>query len=307
MDIAQLKTLIHVAELGSLSKASDRLHIAQPALSRQIQKLEQELGIYLFDRHGRGMDITDIGQEVVAHASRILEEMDSIRRAATENRSSFRGTVVLGATPTVAEIVTVPLITQLRESHPHLGIRVSSAFSGHLLDWLQRGELDLAVTYDPQPVHTLKIQPVMMESLMLVGPGEAGLKLDQPVSFASLRDQSLVVPSHRHGLRTIVDKCARDVGIHLRCDIEADSFGAMTNLVRNGFGWAILPLAPIHNLVQDGTFSAAPLVDPQPMRKLVLVFPADRRISPAARYAGQTFTEITADMVARGIWAGHML
>ena len=69
MDVVQLKTLIHVAELGSLSKASDRLHIAQPALSRQIRLLEKELGTYLFDRHGRGMEITDAGREVLAHAT----------------------------------------------------------------------------------------------------------------------------------------------------------------------------------------------------------------------------------------------
>ena len=74
MDINQLKTLIHVAELGSVSKASERLGVAQPALSRQIRLLEQELGTYLFERHGRGMDVTEIGREVLDHATRILAE-----------------------------------------------------------------------------------------------------------------------------------------------------------------------------------------------------------------------------------------
>ncbi len=307
MDIVQLKTLIHVAELGSLSKAADRLHIAQPALSRQIRQLEQELGTYLFERHGRGMVITDIGREVLAHASRILEEMESIRTTATGGRSSYRGTVTIGTTPTVAEIITVPLVRKIRDGHPHLAVRFSSAFSGYLLDWLQRGELDLALSYDPQPLHTLRIQPVMMENLMLVGPADAGLRLDTPVRFADIQEHQVVVPSNRHGLRNIVEDCARQAEIKLRCNVEADSFGAMIDLVRNGFGLTILPLAPIYAQVQNGTLSAAPLVDPQPTRKLVLVYPADRRVSPAAKFVGESFTEIIADLVERNIWAGHML
>ncbi|MFZ6044589.1 LysR family transcriptional regulator [Pseudomonas sp. CR3202] len=307
MDIVQLKTLIHVAELGSLSKAADRLHIAQPALSRQIRQLEQELGTYLFERHGRGMVITDIGREVLAHASRILEEMESIRTTATGGRSSYRGTVTIGTTPTVAEIITVPLVRKIRDGHPHLAVRFSSAFSGYLLDWLQRGELDLALSYDPQPLHTLRIQPVMMENLMLVGPADAGLRLDTPVRFADIKESQVVVPSNRHGLRNIVEDCARQAEIKLRCNVEADSFGAMIDLVRNGFGLTILPLAPIYAQVQNGALSAAPLVDPQPTRRLVLVYPADRRVSPAARFVGESFIEIIADLVERNIWAGHML
>lgn len=307
MDVVQLKTLIHVAELGSLSKASDRLHIAQPALSRQIRMLEKELGTYLFERHGRGMVITEAGREVLAHATRIMEEMESIRSSVAGGRTNLRGTVVIGTTPTVAEIITVPLVRKLREAQPNLAVRFSSAFSGYLLDWLQRGELELAISYDPQPLHTLRIVPVMMENLLLVGPAEAGLDLQQPVNFASLAERELVLPSARHGLRVILDNCAREVGVKLRTSVEADSFGAMIDLVRNGFGLTVLPLAPIWAQLENGSLCAAPLVDPLPMRKLVQVFPADRRVSPAARFVAESFIEIAADLVERRIWAGHML
>ena len=307
MDVVQLKTLIHVAELGSLSKASDRLHIAQPALSRQIRLLEKELGTYLFDRHGRGMEITDAGREVLAHATRIMEEMESIRSSVVGGKSSFRGTVVIGTTPTVAEIVTVPLVRKIKEAHPNLAIRFSSAFSGYLLDWVQRGELELAISYDPQPLHTLRIVPVMMENLLLVGPASANLRLDTPVSFESLAEQPLVLPSARHSLRVILDNCAREVGIKLKTSVEADSFGAMIDLVRNGFGLTALPLASIYAQIEAGVLSAAPLVDPIPMRKLVQVFAADRRVSPAAKFVGDAFIEIAGDLVSREIWAGHML
>ena len=163
------------------------------------------------------------------------------------------------------------------------------------------------MSYDPQPLHTLRIVPVMMENLLLVGPKDAGLSLDRPVSFGDLAEQELVLPSPQHGLRAIIDSCARQRNIKLRTTIEADSFGAMIDLVRNGFGWTALPLAPIYSMVESGALSAAPLIDPTPMRKLVLVFPADRRVSPAAKYVGNALTEIAADLVSRNIWVGHML
>lgn len=307
MDVVQLKTLIHVAELGSLSKASDRLHIAQPALSRQIRQLEKELGVYLFERHGRGMIITDAGNEVLQHATRIMDELEAIRSAVVGGHASFRGAVAIGTTPTIAEIVTVRLVKRIREAHPELSIRFSSAFSGYLLDWVQRGELELAISYDLEPLHTLRIVPVMMENLVLVGPPSAGLQLDKPVHFATLVQEQMVLPSPRHGLRKIMDHCAADLGFKIAASVEADSFGAMIDLVRHGFGLTALPLASIYSHLQNGTLCAAPLIEPTPMRKLVMVSPADRHVSPATRYVGETFVELAAELVEQGIWAGHML
>ncbi|MFJ4394435.1 LysR family transcriptional regulator [Pseudomonas sp. NPDC089396] len=307
MDVVQLKTLIHVAELGSLSKASDRLHIAQPALSRQIRQLEKELGVYLFERHGRGMVITEAGSDVLEHATRIMNELEAIRTAVAGVQGTFRGAVAIGTTPTIAEIVTVRLVKRIREAHPDLSIRFSSAFSGYLLDWLQRGELELAISYDLEPLHTLHIAPVMMENLVLVGPPAAGLKLDESVRFASLAEQQMILPSGRHGLRKIMNQCAAEVGIKLNANVEADSFGAMIDLVRHGFGLTALPLASIYGHLQNGTLCAAPLVDPIPMRKLVMVSPADRHVTPATRYVGETFVELASELVKQGIWAGHML
>ncbi|GBD48606.1 LysR substrate-binding domain-containing protein [Methylopila sp. Yamaguchi] len=307
MDVHQLKTLIHVAELGSLSKAADRLRIAQPALSRQIRMLEQEIGQPLFERHGRGMQITDVGRDVLAHATRIMAELDAIRATTSGGGSSYRGAVTIGMTSTVAEIATVPVAARVKREHPQLAIRFASAFSGHVLDWLQRGEVDIGISYDPQPMRSLRIRPVMTESLLLVGAGEEGLDRSEAVAFASLAGRDLVLPSPRHGLRAIVEDCARKAGIALTASVEADSFGGMIALVRGGFGPTILPLAPIYAQVERGELSAAPLVDPAPTRRVVLAFPADRPVSPAARFVGDAFMEIAADLVGRGVWLGHKL
>ena len=303
MDTTQLRTLIHVAELGSVSKAADRLDVAQPALSRQIRLLEEELETRLFDRHGRGMMITDMGREILAHAVRIIAEMDAIRDAAANGRTSFRGSISIGTTPTVAEIVTVPLVTRLRETHPNLAVRLSSAYSGHILDWLQRGQIDVAVSYNPVNRHALRVVPIMLENLLLVTA--AGRSPGGTVAFRDLEDVELVLPSAGHMLRDIVDECARRAGIRIRAIVEADSFQTLINLVRTGIGATILPLAPIYPMVEAGHLHATPLVDPVPTRELVVAYAADRPVSLAARFVGNAVVEIALDLAKRGIWVGH--
>ncbi|WID95182.1 LysR family transcriptional regulator [Bosea vestrisii] len=172
MDISQLRTLIHVAELGSLSKAADRLHIAQPALSRQIRLLEAELGVRLFQRHGRGMTVTEQGQDVLQHASRIMAELEEIRAVVADENAPLRGHVSIGMPPTASDILSEPLVAAFRDAHPEATLRIVSAYSGYLLDWLHRGELDAAILYDPKSARTLHIQPLLEETLFLIGPRE---------------------------------------------------------------------------------------------------------------------------------------
>lgn len=307
MDIKQLRTLIHVAELGSLSKASLRLGVAQPALSRQIRMLEAELGSPLFERHGRGMVPTLTGREVLGRASQILKDMEALREAATPAQSDLVGTVAIGTTPTVGEIVTVPLVTRLKRAHPRVSVRLSSAFSGYLIDWVKRGELDFAIVYDPAPSPVLNVMPLMIEDLLLVGAGSDALSLDRPFQFQNLEAEPLVLPSPQHGLRKIVEAYALKAGIRLHASVEADSFNAMISLVQSGFGKTLLPLAPIYQTVREGRLCAAPLIDPTPVRRLGLAFPVDRATTQAARLAAGTLIEITSELVTAGIWTGRLL
>ena len=307
MDFTQLRTLIHVAELGSLSKAADRLRIAQPALSRQIRLLEEELKTRLFERHGRGMVMTDTGREVLSHASRIMAELEEIRASVTDMNATLSGKVVVGMPPTVADIISVQVVAAFRRTHPQIELRFVSAFTGYLLDWLQRGEVDVAVLYDPQPTRSLRSKPLLLESLFQVGPPDASLSVVRAVPFAHLARHELLLPSPRHGLRAIVERCAADLGIELKVSIEADSFQTLKDLVSHGYGMTVLPLAPIHADVAAGRLTAAPLFDPSPARRLVMALPSDRPASRAARFAADTITEVVTDLVDRGIWIGQLI
>jgi len=307
MEFGQLRTLIHVAELGSLSKAADRLRIAQPALSRQVRMLEEELGTELFTRHGRGMVLTEQGRDVLKHAMRISSELEEIRASASDVEAPLTGQVAIGLPPTVADIISVPLVAAFGMGHPNAVLRLVSAYTGYLMDCLHRGEIDLAVLYDPRTARSLRSRPLLLENLFLIGPPEAAFSTVRAVSFKDLAGKRLLLPSPRHGLRTIVERCASDAQITLDVAVEADSYATLKDLVRNGHGWTILPLAPIHESVVANVLTAAPLVDPVPVRRLVLSFPADRQTPRLARFAGKAIVDIVADQVDRAVWVGQLL
>ena len=306
MEISQLRTLIHVAELGSLSKAADRLHIAQPALSRQMRLIEEELGVRLLGRHGRGMTLTDHGQDVLRHALRVIAELEEIRATVSDEDAPLRGHVAIGMPPTVADILSEPLVSAFRDNHPDATLRIVSAYSGYLLDWMQRGEIDASVLYDPKSARTLRIQPLLEEVLFLIGPPGAGLSEDVPVDFAALDRQRLLLPSAGHGLRAILDKCAAERGFSLFVPVEADSYSTLKSLVGRGHGQTILPRAPIHRDLSVGDLCAAPLCNPVPMRRLILSYPTDRPIPRIARFAGAVIAQNVVQMVQQGVWPGRL-
>src|SRR5580704_15863590 len=246
MEFGQLRTLIHVAELGSLSKAADRLRIAQPALSRQVRMLEEELGTELFTRHGRGMVLTEQGRDVLKHAMRTSSELEEIRASASDVEAPLTGQVAIGLPPTVADIISVPLVAAFGMGHPNAVLRLVSAYTGYLMDWLHRGEIDLAVLYDPRTARSLRSRPLLLENLFLIGPPEAHFSTVRAIPFKELDGKRLLLPSLRHGLRTIVERCAAEAGISLDVVVEADSYATLKDLVRHGHGWTVLPLAPIH-------------------------------------------------------------
>jgi DNA-binding transcriptional LysR family regulator len=306
MELSQLRTLIHVAELGSLSKAADRMHIAQPALSRQVRMLEEELGLRLFDRHGRGMVLTDQGRDVLAHALRVMAELEEMRGHASVMGAELTGQVAIGFPPTVADILSVPLAAAFGASHPRASLRLVSAYTGYLLDWLHRGEIDLAILYDPHVARSLRSTPLLLESLFLIGPPGSPLTRETTIRFSDLTGQRLFLPSPRHGLRGIVDQAAKQAGIRLTVPVEADSYATLKDLVRHGDGCTILPLAPIHDDIATGRLTSAAIVEPELTRRLVLSYPADRPAPRLARFAGEEITRILRDLVARGVWSGSL-
>lgn len=306
MDITQLRTIICVADTGSLSRAADSLCTAQPALSRHVRMLEEELGVRLFDRHGRGMLITEQGRLVLEHARRIVTELDGIVAGLSDETQSMRGHIAIGMTPTVAEVLADPLVSAIRKAHPLSTCKVVSAFSYYLLDWVHRGEIDLAVLYDPHSIKSLKTEFLVEEELFAVAPANSDLDPDKALDIRMLSQVSMILPSNKHSLRNIVDRAAVEAGVLLNCRIEADSYSMLRNLVIGGNGWTVLPRAAIAPEIEAGKLKVARFLNPI-KRRIEVGYSPERPLTQMGNFALSKMTDLTAELVRAGRWPNARL
>lgn len=303
MEIRQLKYFLAVTELGSFSKAAVLLSVAQPVLSRQIRSLEEELSIELFYRNGRGIVVTEAGQILLNRARSILGEASAIATDIDSVRESPSGKLVLGLPPTANAILSVPLIQQFREAYPQVKLKVQEGYSGHVLEWLSTGRIDVAVLYDAPKTSTLLTQPLIEEELLLIGSASTPASLrEKAVKGAVLGELPLILPSHPHGLRMLVETLLGKMKVTPNVDCEIDSLSATLELVERGVGYSILPYASVNRQVRAGSLVCMPIVEPRLSRQLVLATSTQRPMTILTRSLAGTIKELVRDLVAEGLW-----
>jgi LysR family nitrogen assimilation transcriptional regulator len=302
MDLRQLRTFSCVAELGSLSKASDTLRVAQPALSRQIKLLEHELRAELFTRNGRGMVLTDAGRVLLARTAGIVRQIDQVRDEIQSAGGPPSGRVVLGLVPTVSCVISARLARRTVDRYPGISLCIVESYSGHLMEWLHRGEMDLALIYGPSSDLHLTVQSLGRDTIVAVGPRGSGLAQKKQVDIGWLLRQRLVLPSHSHGLRALIEHAAAKKKLKLDVKLEADSFRVLTSLVEEGLGYTLLPPSSVRNEVASGRLETAAIAKPAPMRELTLASPIDHPGSTAIALVTELLRDELAACREDGLW-----
>lgn len=273
MNFNWLKNFVHIVELSSITAASERLGIAQPALSRQVKALEADLGVELLRRHGRGVTPTEEGLRLARRAKAILEDVESLADDLAGKRKVPSGTITLGLPPTVADILATHLIERTMAQYPKIDLRIVSGFSGHVQDWLLRGKIDLGVAYEGQVSPAIRAQPVILEQLFLICPAGSD---PAPLTCREALSRPLILPNPEHGLRGRVERFAREENITLTVALEIDVLPSILAFVERGMGATILPLVSVARQVREGTLVARP-IGPRGMdRTLILMSPLNR-------------------------------
>lgn len=308
MDIRQLRNFIQIVELNSITAAADHLHIAQPALSRQVKALEEELNVVLLRRHGRGVMPTEEGLRLARRAKAILEDIEDLAGDLSGNPRSLSGTVTLGLPPTVAEILATHMIERTMEQFPDVKLRIVSGFSGHVQDWLLRGKIDLGVAYEGQKSPLIKAQPILLEQLFLIQRPDAAPNKDGiPIHAHEALSQPLILPNPEHGLRGRIDAIAHAEKIDLNVVLEIDILPTMLAFVERGLGSTILPLVSVITQIRAGQLIARPIVRRTIDRTLILMTPLNR---PGSRLTSGFADFLTAEvhkLVTSGQWPGTTL
>ncbi len=302
MDFRQIRTFRSVAELGSLSKAADKLRIAQPALSRQIKLLEHELRTELFTRSGRGMVLTEAGRILLSRTAGIVRQIDQIRDDIQSAAGAPSGRVVLGLVPTVSCVLSTRLAQRTVETYPGISLCIVESYSGHLIEWLHRGEMDLAIIYGPSADLHLNLQSLGRDQIVAVGPRGSGLARKKEVGMDWLLRQKLVLPSHSHGLRALIERAAARKKLQLDVQLEADSFRVLTSLVEAGLGYTLLPPSSVRGEIRERRLETATISGQAPMRELLIASPIDHPDSTATNVITALLRSETAACRDERLW-----
>lgn len=305
MDLKQLRTFVEVSETGSLSRASDKLRIAQSALSRQIRLMEAELGFDLFIRHGRGMLLTEAGRDLARRMSGLLLQLESAIEDARSHGDRIRGEVALGLMPTTSVVLAARLALRVSRELPDVRLRIVEGYAGHLVEWVQRGQIDLTLLYGPGTDYHLNVTELLYEELVVIGPAEAALDPEKPLTLAEMAALPLVIPSRPHGLRLVVDSAAERRGLSLKVAFEADSYRVLLDLVAAGVGYAVLPLSPLMAELAAKGLTHARIEGAPIQREIVLACQPVRSEAKAVQAVSDLILDEVAAMIADGSWPAY--
>jgi len=302
VELKQLKALVTVVETGSVTRAGELLHLVQPAVTRQIRSLERELGVALFERTRHGMRPTAAGLSLAERARRALAELDRARAELAPVPGTVAGLVTVGLLESTAELLAEPLVTAVRREHPGIELRLLSAYSGHLQQWLDDGDLDMSLLYNLASTPSLNVRPLLREKLWVVGSCADGLSADKPVALREVARHPVVLPAPGHGLRVLIDQALAQAQVSFDVAVQTNSLSLQKQLVRHGHGWTILPGAGAAADVADGTLSAAPLSEPEVWRSIVIGVPRAGLATPAAQAVATHLTRQVRLAVRHGAW-----
>lgn len=281
MDLTRLRYFVSVVENGSFSRAAAALHMSQPALSRQVLLLEEEVGQRLLVRNGRGASANEAGLALLAHARGIFELADKARADMRERQASPRGRVTVGLPPRVAQVLSADLVQQFRQHYPDATVTIVEALSIRLREWLVAGTLDMAILFDPPPSPQLAEETLGREPLLLFGPKP----LPRRVKLAELSTLPLVMPSGPNALRQLLEAHTRPRGLALDLVAEVDSVLTVLSLVARGVAYTVLPASARQLWTFPQPLYEAPIVSPAMRNRVVLAIPKARPTSQTQRRA----------------------
>lgn len=294
MDLRQLRYLVALAEELNFTRAAASEHIAQPALSQQIRRLEDELGLALVERTTRHVALTEAGGLLVVRARRILAELEAAKTEMEAVRGIDTGHVQIGAMHTMGPVDLSLALAMFHERHPHVGLTVLEASSEEMAEMLRIDELDLAFLSVTERIesHGLGLHQLVSEELVVLLPAGHRLAERSTVRMADLLGEPFI--SFRPGarLRELLFAAAHEAGFEPQVKLESNESRRVRRLVSRGLGVAILPRSDA--IGPGAEVVVATLTEPSLRRDITLAWREGRRHPPAAsaflELARETFT-----------------
>lgn len=302
MSPKQLSYFLRISELGSFSKAAAVLYIAQPALSRQIKHLEEELGVKLFERSDAGIYLTAAGRLLSDRAKALLSQIESVRNEISTIALRMQGNVALGVPPSFFGLVTTRLVEELRNQYPDVRLTVVEGISSTLHELLLGGQLDLAIVALSSVGTNLECRKLVGEPLFLGYQRAADVQLreDGTVGLEELAKRPLVLTSAPNAARAVLDSALRAHAVRPHIALESNSTRVLVDAASRGLGCSVLPYSALHEAYESGRVQVAPI------DKLWIdwgmVFLRERGLSAVGQRLFEMIGRTSREHVESGIW-----
>lgn len=273
--LRQLEYAVAVADEGHFGRAAELAHVSQPGLSSQVAELERRLGVPLFERTSRAVHPTAVGQILIERFRAVLRDIDDLTAVATQHDGDIRGTLRIGAIPTMAPYLLPPIVATVRRLFPEVRLRFDEVRTTQLVEQLAAGSLDIGLLAMPVETGALTVEVLAKDPFFLALPVGHRLSGDNPIAFSALNDLEILLLDPGHCLRShVVDACSIDP---LRSgpgrELHAASLATLTQMVASGEGLTLLPKSALAVEARPGSgITVRPFRSPVPSRSIALAW-----------------------------------
>jgi LysR family transcriptional regulator, hydrogen peroxide-inducible genes activator len=279
MTLTELKYIVAVARARHFGHAAEACFVAQPTLSVAIKKLEDELGVVLFERGGSEVSVTPLGAQIVAQAERVLEQTAAIKELAKQNKDPLAGPLRLGVIYTIGPYLLPPLVKNLIDNVPQMPLVLQENFTVRLLEQLRQGELDAAIMALPLPDHGMAMQTLYDEPFVVAVPRQHAWAKRKEISAQDLKTETMLLLGNGHCFRDqVLEVCPEMArfsapGHGMQRTFEGSSLETIRHMVASGIGLTVLPRASVADMHDpNGMLTFVPFAAPAPSRRVVIVW-----------------------------------
>jgi LysR family nitrogen assimilation transcriptional regulator len=306
MDTHRLKYFLRIAEEGSITRAAGLLGIAQPALSRQLQLLEDDLGVALFRRTRRGVELTEAGERLRASTAAPLRQLELAVKYAGSPLARLERNVLLGLPETTVDVLVVPLINSLNTVFPTAVFSVTVGNTDQLVEAMLKGAVDVALI-NPVPDERVFYREMLTEDLVLVGGADSKLDPTRPVNFVDVGALPLVIPRSASGVATLLQNAALRTKVNISYRTSTDSLQVTKRLIEAGLVYGVLPLSACRREVDDARLRFAPICEPRLTQHLGVAATSQLELPRELTVKlGNTIREEVAALIKAGHWTAKL-
>ena len=301
-DLHKWRAFVAIGEVGSLTRAALFLDSNQSLLSRQLNALERECGVRLFNRTGRGVELSEVGLRLFPQVKSLLAEAEQLEIQIRGDNREPTGRVTLGLLPSIAAPLVGRLFSEIRRRHPAVSLRILEGSSGQVEEWLADARVDIAILYRYGATLAEQEQSLALVDSFLIGPPGDLHTAAPEVAFRALDGLPFILPAAPNGLRTALDAVARQHHLTLSPAIEADSLPLQKSLVATERLYTVLPIHAVWSEVADGRLQASRITDPPFQRIVSMASAKSKGPTRAVSAVASQIVEIVDDMARAGMW-----